>query len=234
MTTQPQQPDDFRAEDEIDTVLGCANPNPERVGCPSHDVLTALACRQRAIGDPGYEHIVNCSPCYREFRSLQQASSLGPLRSRRRAWWLSTVAAAIVLAAIGAWYLLASSRQHGAPEQSNVGLKAVELSTQIDLRKYTVTRSEQAGTEHPAFTLPRGDLHMTILLPVGSQPGAYEIQLLDADLRSRVDASGHAAIRNYITTLETSMDVHLLPSGTYQLALRRVGEEWQLFPARLE
>lgn len=234
MTTQPQHRDDFRTEDDIDTVLGYANPNPERLGCPSRDVLTELAGRQRAIGDPGYEHIVNCSPCYREFRSLQQAGSLAPLLSRRRAWWLSTAAAALVLAAVGAWYLVAASHQNSAREHSDVGLKAVELPANVDLRKYTVTRSEQAGTERQAVALPRGNVRMTIFLPVGSQPGAYEVQLLDADLRSRAEASGRAEIRDYITTLEALMDVHLLTPGTYQLAVRRVGEEWQLFPARVE
>jgi hypothetical protein len=83
MTTPPQGPDrsGFRSEDDIDKVLGSAYPNPERVGCPPHDVLAALAKRERPIGDPGYEHIVSCSPCYREFRSLQQANAVASSRS---------------------------------------------------------------------------------------------------------------------------------------------------------
>jgi hypothetical protein len=76
MTTKPQHPDSsgFRPEDEIDEVLASVHPNPERIGCPGDEVLRALAKRERPIGDPGYEHIVNCSPCYRAFRSFQQAS----------------------------------------------------------------------------------------------------------------------------------------------------------------
>jgi hypothetical protein len=62
----------FIAEDEIDEVLGRANPNPKREGCPARDVLIALSRRERPIGDPSYEHLVRCSPCYREVRTLQQ------------------------------------------------------------------------------------------------------------------------------------------------------------------
>jgi hypothetical protein len=53
-------------------------------------------------------------------------------------------------------------------------------------------------------------------------------------LRSRASASGSAEIRNYITTLRTTLDVHELPAGSYQLAVRRQGEGWQMFPARLQ
>lgn len=62
----------FIVEDEIDEVLGRANPNPKREGCPARDVLIALSRRERPIGDPSYEHLVRCSPCYREVRALQQ------------------------------------------------------------------------------------------------------------------------------------------------------------------
>ena len=72
---QPEPPpddDDVRRSDEIDEVFSRANPNPERIGCPSREALISLARRAQPLGDPAYEHLVNCSPCYREFRSLQK------------------------------------------------------------------------------------------------------------------------------------------------------------------
>ena len=63
---------EFTPEDEIDELLGRANPNPSRVGCPGRDVLISLARRDRPIGDPAYEHLSRCSACYREVRALQQ------------------------------------------------------------------------------------------------------------------------------------------------------------------
>jgi hypothetical protein len=65
---------EFVPEDDIDTFFADANPNPTRMACVPHDVLLALAGRERPIEDPTYEHLTQCSPCYREFRRLQMRS----------------------------------------------------------------------------------------------------------------------------------------------------------------
>lgn len=62
--------------DPLDEALRVANPNPTRQRCPSHDVLVALARRERPIEDPAYEHLLDCSPCYAEVRDLQLARLL--------------------------------------------------------------------------------------------------------------------------------------------------------------
>ena len=238
MTTPPDPPDrsGFKSEDDIDKVLGYANPNPDRVGCPPHDALAALARRERPIGDPGYEHIVNCSPCYREFRSLQQANMFATERlaqTRRR--WQVVAAAAVVFAlvGVGAWLLFTQREIVDAPRVAQSIKQTPELPTQLDLRKYSVTRSEEKTVKQPVLELPRARLDLTMLLPVGSEPGPYDVQVLDSDLRSRATATGSAEIRNYITTLRTILDVQELPAGSYQLAVRRHGEEWQMFPANV-
>jgi hypothetical protein len=77
----------FTAENEVDQVFAGANPNPERIGCPPHEVLVALARRERPIGDPAYDHLSECSPCYREVRAMQQAAGERrevPRRARTR------------------------------------------------------------------------------------------------------------------------------------------------------
>src|SRR5262249_62268433 len=81
-----QSPDatGFKAENEIDLVLGNANPNPSRVGCPPRDALIALARRNRPIDDPAYDHLIKCSPCYREVRALQQSFATKPIGVRSR------------------------------------------------------------------------------------------------------------------------------------------------------
>jgi hypothetical protein len=89
----------FIPEDEVDLLSGYGRPNPTRAGCPSHDELVALSRRERPIGDGGYAHTANCSPCYRELRSLQLASAehrrkrfkrFSELRRRLRWWWAPT------------------------------------------------------------------------------------------------------------------------------------------------
>jgi hypothetical protein len=59
-------------DDEIDRVLAHANPNPQRIGCIPREVLKSLADRRQPLNAPGYEHLLECSECYREFRSLQE------------------------------------------------------------------------------------------------------------------------------------------------------------------
>ena len=102
----------------------------------------------------------------------------------------------------------------------------------LDLRPLAVTRSEdQKSTK--SLELPRGRVNATILLPVGSSPGAYEIRILDSDLSVRASAKGSAEIRNYVTTLEAPIDLRTVDAGDYQLTLRREGGEWQMFPLRV-
>ena len=90
----------LRRPDEIDEVFGRANPNPERIGCPSHDVLVALARRERPISDRAYDHLTECSPCYVEVRALKEAADL---KRRRCLMW---AAAAVGLAAALGWFTL--------------------------------------------------------------------------------------------------------------------------------
>lgn len=60
-------------DDEIDRLLAHANPNPQRIGCLTHEALLSLAARRQPLSAPGYEHLLECSECYREFRALQGA-----------------------------------------------------------------------------------------------------------------------------------------------------------------
>jgi hypothetical protein len=237
MTKQPQQPDNsgYRSEDDIDQVLGNANPNPERVGCPSRDVLAELARRARPIGDPGYEHIVNCSPCYREFRSFQQAHAVAssPPTNRRRTRWL-VAAAALVLVAIGVWIFATPPPVVDEVEDRTPATQVAQVRTERDLRKYSVQRSEEKKVALEPIPLPRGHLSLTLLLPVGYEAGEYEVQLLDSNLASKTSARGNAAIRDYVATLEANLHTSDLAPGTYQLAIRRQGESWQMFPIELK
>lgn len=83
-------------------------------------------------------------------------------------------------------------------------------------------------------SLPRGSADLVILLPVGAEPGSSDVQLLDSDLRSQADAKGTAAIEDFVTTLRVRMDLGQLEIGRYQLAVRREGDSWRMFPAVLQ
>lgn len=95
-------------------------------------------------------------------------------------------------------------------------------------------RSERSGDQPEPVPLPTGVVELTLLLPVGSEPGPYDIQVLDADLKSRASAHASGEIQNFVTTIRATLDLRTVPSGTYQLAVRREGDDWRMFPARVK
>jgi hypothetical protein len=227
-------PPELTSGDDIDKVLGQANPNPTRAGCPGREVLIALSRRERPIGDPAYEHLLKCSPCYREFRALQQSGVSKRADTRPRVVWYAASAAALLLVIAGAYFILPNQRSRTPVAQPGGASATAELRAELDLRKYTVARTDQSTPERPPVSLPRGRLTATILLPVGAEPGTYEVQILDSNLRSVASATGDAEIRDFVTTLRATLDLGSLQAGTYQLALRRHGEDWRLFPAAVK
>jgi hypothetical protein len=237
MAKQTQRPDSsaFSADDEIDRVLASANPNPDRVGCPPADVLIALARRERPISDPAHVHVVQCSPCYREFRVIQQRATTQPLGIlHRRTWWVAAAAAVILAAGLAAWVAFFGMKEPSGPGRVPEAVPAAPLDVLVDLRRHTVSRSAQGQEEQPPVVLPRGLLNMTVLLPVGAEPGAYEIRLVKGDRRSQASAEGHAEIRDGITTLRVTMDLRSLSAGSHHLALRRADEGWHFYPASVK
>ena len=234
MTNGGQRPDPsgFRIENEMDLLFGRAHPNPTREGCPPPELLRRLARRELPIDDPAYDHFAKCSPCYQELRALQQADAAN----------VAADGEATTHDARGGgdpwrWQLRAPGSRSGklttlGPPHRSTAQTATQVAS-LDLRPLAVTRSEEQKAAAAPLEMPRGRVNATILLPVGSSPGAYELRILDGDLRVRASAKGSAEIRNYITTLEAAIDVGALDAGEYQLTLRREGGEWQMFPLRV-
>lgn len=232
MTNDGQRSDPlrFQIENEMDLLLGRAHPNPERVGCPPREMLVSLSRRELPIGDPAYDHLSQCSPCYQEFRALQQGDAAARTSAARRKRLAYATAAVLVLAVAGSWFALRGD--NGAPVSAPTVNETVPQVASLDLRPLAVTRSEEQKSAGP-LEVPRGRVKATILLPVGSSPGVYEVRILDRDLRVRTSITASAEIRNYITTLEATLDTNGLDAGDYQLTLRREGGEWQMFPLRV-
>jgi hypothetical protein len=232
MTNGGHRPDPsgFRIENEMDLLLGRAHPNPAREGCPPAEMLMRLARRELPIGDPAYDHIGKCSPCYQELRVIQQADAARLAAAVKRKRLAYAAAAVLVLAMAGSWFALRQTTGTGGTAVSTTG---VEQGARLDLRPFAVTRGDERTKEPEALALSRARLKATILLPVGSEPGEYEVQILDADLKPRASSTGSATLVNYVTTLETTLDTTALPPGSYQLAVRRQGEDWRFVPAQL-
>lgn len=222
----------FKAENEVDLLLGGANPNPTREGCPPREAIISLARRQVPVGDPVGEHVSKCSPCYREMRAIQQAEGIRPADERRttRSWW-PAAAAAVLVVAVGlvAWLVYGNRQPSTIPAPEQVVADAEPLAVELDLRKYSVTRSDEPADDLPPLVLPRAKLKLTLLLPVGSEPGDYEVEVLGTGGRPNASAHGKAAIQEFVTTMQVILDARLLPAATYRLELKRSGEAALVF-----
>ena len=179
-----REPAAFRPEDEIDEVFARANPNPARTGCPGKDVLRSAARKALPIDHPVFEHLAGCSACYQEFRQLQQSVRV-PSRVRP-----ALAAAAVVLIAVGGVTYFGRNRVIGLPGDTQTNATTQPLL--IDYRGEGTTRSEAGDPARKSVTVPRASLEATILLPIGSEPGQYQLRLLDGDKRSKLakEASG--------------------------------------------
>jgi hypothetical protein len=221
---------DVAGSDELDELFGAANPNLDRIGCPPADTLVALARRERAMDDPAYPHLTECSPCYREFRLLQDehaSSAAGGLFRSRSARWVAAAAFLLILA-IGGWFY---ARRGVLPDTPSPPTVASARAVELDLRPYTVSRSEQATPTQPPLALSAERLDLTILLPVGSEPGPHDVRLLGAGDQVLAQASAQADIQDFVTTLRVEIDFSVVPAGEYRLAVRREGDDWSFYPA---
>lgn len=208
---------EFKAQDELDYLFANASPNPNREGCPSRDELVRVSRLETPMGDAAYTHIVRCSPCFRAMRTLQQASV-----ARRRARTWAVAAAAVVALLVGAsWWMTRSPGD------------AALVATTIDLRPFAVMRGAAQSPPPSPIVIPRARVDATIVLPLGAEPGTYEVRLRDKAQSIRVTVIGDAEIRASATTLRVPLDTAALPAGAYQLEARRAGREWLRFPVQL-
>jgi hypothetical protein len=202
----------FRPEDEVDDLFASANPNPERLGCPSAAALRELANKKRPIDDPLYAHLTKCSPCYRQFRALQSVASD---RTRRILIPLAAVLLVGVTGVIWQW------RQRPAP-----GSEIAKV--EIDLRPFAAKRSDSGEAAAATIRLPRTQLTAEFVLPVGSETGPYEVRLLDQESTVTAYRLGGR------TRVKADLDLRTVNAGRFQLGLRREGEDWRLYPVTIE
>jgi hypothetical protein len=216
----------FRPEDEIDELFGGANPNPERARCPDAGVLRDAGKKALPIGHPAYKHLTECSACYQEFRRYQQR-----VHSCRRLGAVVGIAAAVVVAVVGAGYL---SRSLGVlpwtGDEATPGPQAVLL----DYSKASPSRSEAGEPALPPAKLPRAILNATIVLPIGSEPGQYELRLVDRDGAARLERQSAAPLEDFAVRMKVTLDLRSFRPGTYSLELRRPGEDWNPHPVIIE
>lgn len=205
-------------------------PNPERKGCPGTQTLRELANRPRPIRDVAWEHVTHCSPCFREFLDLRteakQRLGLEHRRAIRRRTALAGIAVAVAGGGIATYEVfhrggLRSSEEEPGPYQPAL----------LDLRDASAKRgAEGQRPRTQPHILPAKRLDLTILMPVGSEPGPYEVQFLKDVDKPLLNASGGGTVENGISIVRTKLDLSHKNPGSYLIGLRQRPSDWTFYP----
>jgi hypothetical protein len=213
------------AENTLDPVFAHGSPNPDRIGCPPHNVLEQLARRELPIDDAWYDHLAECSPCYREFRSLQIPEIAKASKPT------SLVAAVVVvvlgIAATGYWVSQRQDRpiqiaKTSTPPQARA-VPAVPAEI-VDLANVRQLRGSAGGSNVPSILLVLPATEVTMHLPIGWETGAYAVTLLDGTGKTVLTSMAQATTINHRNTLTLRLETATLNAGAFRIRLRRQGE----------
>lgn len=208
-------------------------PNPERKGCPGPDVLRELANRPRPTRDAAWEHVTHCSPCYREFfdlrKEVKRRLELEHRHVVRRRAALGGIVVVLAGAGVAAYEIF---------ERSGLGPSAQPgpyQSALLDLKNASMTRGAegQSRRTQPRI-LPAKRLDLTILLPIGSEPGPYDIQLLKDVDKPLLNASSNASVEHGITVLRIKLDLSRQNPGSFLIGLRQPPLDWTYYPVTIK
>jgi hypothetical protein len=224
----PQHEENRLVREGQRVLLDGGYPNPDRVGCPGHEVLKGLAQRKIDMleAEGAVLHLGSCSPCFIEYTSFQKQAA------RRSALELASAAIALLILAIVAGRIWKAEVTKHA--KSNLAVTAPERVT-LDLRNRLVFRDEAPPSANSGpIQLRRGRFDLTMLLPAGSEPGEYKVEVLDVSEKSLIATSGAAVNQDDSTALNVELDVSHLSPGTYILAVGTLGGEQKEYPLTIK
>lgn len=190
-------------------------PNPERTGCPGHELLRGIASRKvpLAQAEPWLEHLSSCSPCYRDFSQLRDA-----YQRRRNRTLLAIAASILVVASLAGWAIV--------HKQKEIQLAQTAV---LDLRNRSVARGTEPNPAEQTLQVTRAATKLTILLPLGSSEGPYDVRIVTLSGESLVEASGTAGLNDHGTSFQVPLRLASLRRGKYLLQIRRPESEWLSF-----
>jgi len=219
--------DPIGEDNPIEYILLNGFPNPERQGCPPHEVIEALANRHLQRDHPAWHHIWNCSPCYKDFKTIRDARLArieGVQRRQRTRRRFIAAAVASATAAVGGYFLV-----------SEIGSKPSRgfAVVSIDLTNAGALRGAEENPDVPVGQLPRklDEIHLT--LPRFSPIGRYAVAVLQAKSENTAVALGsaNATGTEQHATLIATLDLSDVRPGRYYLGIRLVKREQQANPS---
>jgi hypothetical protein len=222
-----------------------ANPNPERVNCPSDHTLRAMAVRSKDLrfAHAPIAHVANCSPCYQLYCRYREEEAQ---RARRRYAALAIwAAAAIIVAVLIGRNVLRSPAGDSKPsivdrqpsQEKEKGPAAERPQPQLlalDLRHISPSRGEDEPARNSRdVILPAGSLKLEVVLPVASPAGSYELGVFNHAHILLKSAQGTATLEQGVTRLPVSVDLSSLTSGPYFVGVRTTLSDWTFVPVTI-
>ena len=215
-------------QDPLEHIFLNASPNPDRIGCPTQEVLQAIARRELPLNHEVFSHVANCSECFRDIKAYQRRFKT---RARRRVRVLvGTAVAACVLLVIGTWRAGLFPSRHAAPTT------IVAANRTIDLYGWDALRGTAGLQEGREITLPRSLVRVRVILPRFSRPGTYQIAVcrersLDSAIAQHTAPATAEGPREIVSVV---LDLRAAPAGSFWLATRRDRDEaGYYFPVRV-
>ncbi|MGH9771081.1 MAG: anti-sigma factor family protein [Candidatus Acidiferrales bacterium] len=103
----------------------------------------------------------------------------------------------------------------------------------IDLTQRVRVRGIEQPAQ-PSLELPKAKLDLTVQLPIGAEPGKYQLGIAHEQSDPFLIAGGPATLIDHVTTLRVKLDLTRVRSGPYRLAVRPVSWAWAYYPLRIK
>ena len=213
-------------------------PNPERSGCPAQEALQSVARKTRGAGESEgvLEHLTCCSPCFAEYEHLLRKERLS-----KNLKILALCASLLITVGLVIWFYGPWGQRGLRQSQPTIVQKApsppqspptqYEMAI-VDLRNRSPVRGEQlpAPAEEVVASLPTRPLELSVYLPIGSEEGQYEVQILREVETPFVTVGGSAVFEDRTVVLRLRADLTGLNPGRYLLGVRKGSFRWTYYP----
>lgn len=223
-------------------------PNPERIGCPPQEMLHSVARKGRSPAETEsiLEHLTCCSPCFTEYERLVHKE-----RVSKNLKILALCASLLITVGLAIWFYASRGEQGIREPEPTIVQQPPPVAEQpapppvppiqyevavVDLRNRAPVRGEQqpAEAEDVVASLPTRPLELSVYLPVGSEEGQYEIQILREADSPLVTARASATFEDRNVVLRLKADLTGLTPGRYLLGLRKGSFPWMYYPISVQ
>jgi hypothetical protein len=198
--------------------------------------------RRLKLEDLPASHIVSCSPCFQEYAHFRRIAFF--VRGLRVA---GAALGAVVVIFVMARFVGHHTRREAPIIAEKLGAKRqsprrteqqaapiAPVAVTVDLASFSPSRGDANDGTKEKVHLPRRLLRVSFRLPLGMEPGEYEIRLQDSAGIVYIDKLAQGRIDKGITSVEMDIDLAATTRGSLTLLIRPPGSDWRRFPVIVE